>query len=306
MTAPIFIMAFANEQEQGHAYLRGISKEQKAIRKALEAAEGKGLVKPIYLYGASIADIFDAFQKEEYRGRIMGFHFSGHANSMQLLMEGENGGNQRASAKGLMPFLASQKSLRFVFLNACATQGQTHDLVMAGIPTIATSQSVNDEVATELSNRFYRGIGVSLPLKQAFADAQDHIRTYYGEGPVRDLYWEGATEAECQGEPWQMHTANAEALEWSLAAQQKLDQQGAQSTFKSQVRKAIAQNQLKEAFQLMQAEWQGKEQESAVTQLQGQLKKLESENRIGVISQENYHLRHAQIVHGMLSMLDEI
>ena len=82
---------------------------------------------------STAGDIFKVFQDPKYRNRIAIFHYGGHANGYQLLLESASGQSAAADAGGLAAFLAQQQGLQLVFLNGCSTQQQTQGLLDANI-----------------------------------------------------------------------------------------------------------------------------------------------------------------------------
>jgi hypothetical protein len=197
---PIIFLAFANEPAQSSAYLRELVREKNAIRKALEEAEAAGICEILYEPHASLDQIFDKFQK--YRERIQVFHFGGHANSVQLLLQDHQGKPQAAHAQGLMAFLGQQRGLKLVFLNGCSSGQQARELLRLGVPAVVgTSGSVSDGAACTLSTRFYKGLVQGLTLQQAWGDATQQALASAG-GQVRDLYYEGAPAEAQDGNPW--------------------------------------------------------------------------------------------------------
>ena len=60
--------------------------------------------------------IIQAFQR--YRDRVAIFHYGGHANGYQLLLESAAGGSVAADSASFAAFLAEQSGLQLVFLNA--------------------------------------------------------------------------------------------------------------------------------------------------------------------------------------------
>lgn len=208
MKPPIVFLAFANDRQNDAQYLRGLSAELSGIRLALQSARRAGRVEVVERANASLADIIDVFNEPEYQGRIKIFHYGGHANSYQLLLESSAGAPEYADAKGFARFLARQKSLELVFLNACSTQQQTDYLLSEGVPAaIATSAKISDNIATHLAIRFYKSLAAYLPVAQAFQDATDEVRTLYGEKNVRGMYIEeeGMTDPAPTQFPWDMY-----------------------------------------------------------------------------------------------------
>jgi WD40 repeat protein len=215
---PVIFLAFANDRVDDVAYLRNLPKELRGIRKELDEAKRADLCEVVERANAAIEDILDVFQDDKYKNRIAIFHYGGHANSYQLLLESLAGGHGPAYRKGLNSFLARQEGLKFIFLNGCSTQQHALELTQAGIPAVVgTSQSINDEVATNLSIRFYNGIANGASLERAWLDAEDYIKTQKGTANFRALYWPGKEEIEDRF-PWDIfYKKGAEKVkDWNL------------------------------------------------------------------------------------------
>lgn len=204
---PIIFLAFANDRVDEASYLRNLPQELNGIRAALEQAVKEGLCEVIERANATIDIILDVFQDSRYRDRIAIFHYGGHANGYQLLLENLDGSHAVAHSGGLVGFLANQIGLQLVFLNGCSSQQQALDLVQAGLPAvIGTSQSINDDVATMLSLRFYQALGNGANLSRAWTEAIDQVKIQKGTANMRDLLWEGAgSETAIDRFPWDMH-----------------------------------------------------------------------------------------------------
>lgn len=167
-TPPIVFIAFANTHEN---HLRGLSEEESMIRQELKSAEQAGICKVIYEGNATVSKIYNRFQ--EYQGKIALFHYGGHANSYQLLLEAADGTTHKTQTKGLVDFLGRQTGLQSIFLNGCSTEEQAIDLIDAGVPmVIGTTEEIDDNLAKTIAGRFYSGIGNDLPIWQAWKDAE--------------------------------------------------------------------------------------------------------------------------------------
>jgi WD40 repeat protein len=215
---PVIFLAFANDRVDYAAYLRNLPKELRGIREELEKAKNKNLCDVVERSNAAIEDILDVFQDDMYKNRIAIFHYGGHASGYQLLLESLAGGHAPAHREGLAAFLARQEGLKFVFLNGCSTQQHALELTQAGLPVVVgTSQSINDEVATNLAIRFYNGIANGAALEEAWLDAEDYIKTQKGTANFRALYWEGKEEIEDRF-PWDIYyKKGAEKVkDWNL------------------------------------------------------------------------------------------
>jgi hypothetical protein len=186
---PVIFLAFANDPE---APLNGLSKEREDIREALHEAEKVGLCEVIEHVNVTLDDIIGVFQDKDYRGRIAMFHYGGHANGYQLLLESEEGKNVAARSEGLVPFFARQYSLELVFLDGCSSQQQALEMIEAGVPSvIGTSQSINDDIASRLAGRFYNGLGQGTGIETAWREAIDEVKMRKGTASMRDLFWDG-------------------------------------------------------------------------------------------------------------------
>ncbi|MBX7242221.1 MAG: CHAT domain-containing protein [Bacteroidia bacterium] len=210
MKPPVILLAFANDRQDNSRYLRGLADELRGIRQALQPAKRAGKVDIIEIANASLSDIIDAFTDPENAGRIKIFHYAGHADSFRLMLETTGGVTEYANAEGFSSFLARQGSLSLVFLNACSTKAQADGLLAKGIPTvIATSSVISDNIATQLSIRFYKSIASYRPVSQAFQDATDEIKTLYGENNFRKVYWDALPENEVPAVmPWDIYPTN--------------------------------------------------------------------------------------------------
>lgn len=165
---PVILAAFANDRRDQTRFLRNLSVEAQRIQAVLAPAQS--LCPLVLLPSATLDEILTAFQT--YRDRIVVFHFAGHANGFQLLLESSSGGVHRVGAKGLASFLGQQQGLQLVFLNGCSTERQAEDLLNAGVGcVIATTQAIDDGVATDFSARFYQGIVTGAPLQSAYSEA---------------------------------------------------------------------------------------------------------------------------------------
>lgn len=202
---PVIFLAFANDRQEAARYLRGLPEELRGIRSALNGARRAGAVEVVERSNATLGDIIDVFQDPEYAGRIVAFHYGGHADSYELLLDsGQAGSVEIAHAEGFNRFLAQQEGLRLVFLNGCSTGDQAMGLRMAGLATvIATSEAINDAVAQRFATRFYKGLGSYASLHKAYQDAVAEVLTLTGPDNTRSLYWEESAALPDQY-PWQL------------------------------------------------------------------------------------------------------
>ncbi len=215
-SVPVILLAFANDRTGQFASLREeLARERREIGSVLAEAEQARWCKVEVLPEATPGDVVKAFQYPPWRGRIVIFHFSGHADSEHLLFESENGGVQAAAGMDLAEFLGRQKSLRLVFLNGCATEGQVSDLLSAGMPAvIATRSKVDSLAACDFAVLFYRALAQGrLSLQNAFQEARSGARLLRGSadnrpfGAERGLIFSESTEQALtnQRHAWRLH-----------------------------------------------------------------------------------------------------
>lgn len=183
---PIIFLAFANDKTEDGVYLRNLSKEMHGIREVLNEAVKNGLCEIIERSSATIADIVDVFQNPSYQSRIAVFHYAGHAGSEGLLLETLEGSHSMAHKDGLVDILARQRGLKLVFLNGCSSEEQTNALLASGVSgVIGTTASINDDVATQLSIRFYKGLGMGNGIEKTWNDCVSELKIAIGSDITR-------------------------------------------------------------------------------------------------------------------------
>lgn len=227
MPKPVIFLAFANEKEDNARYLRNIPAEYNAIRQTLIAAQDKGLCEVEMLPYSTFQDIKNVFTAEKYRNRIAVFHFSGHADGFQLLLENAEGQNELAHGKGLVDYFSIlktqdvQKNLQLLFFNGCCTS-QLGESLQSVIPAvIGTLNSVNDAQAKAIAVSFYDNLAKQISIKAAFdlAKAERHV----GNGTLRGLYRK-EVESEPTAEPWKLYYTDEKELEWKLEKVEEKEQ----------------------------------------------------------------------------------
>jgi hypothetical protein len=221
---PIIFLTFANDKVDDALYLRNLPKELHGIRTALAKAEKAGLCKVIERTAATVNDIFDIFQDPRYKDRIAIYHYGGHASGNQLMLETLDGGHGASHSEGLVPFLGRQKGLQLAFFNGCSSQEQALELSEAGVPAVVgTSSAINDQIATELSDRFYNGIASGNTIYQAWLEAIDILKTKNDTKKRKGLK---LRRDKSNDFPWNMYIRDGAEIvkEWNLpnAAQNPL------------------------------------------------------------------------------------
>ncbi|MDQ3247847.1 MAG: CHAT domain-containing protein, partial [Chloroflexota bacterium] len=178
--------------------MRNLPEETRRLRTILEQATRRDLCEVVLRPNATIDEILDVFQDPVYRNRITLFHFGGHANGYQLLLETAAGQPAAANAGGLAAFLGQQQALQLVFLNGCSTEAQVEALLTAGVAlVIATAQAIDDAVATHFAGRFYQSLAGGSTVETAYNEAVAAVRTERGT-QLRDFY---AAHLDSQSNP---------------------------------------------------------------------------------------------------------
>ncbi len=216
---PIIFLAFANDKVDNARYLRNLPIEMSGIRKSLYEAEDAELCEVVERANVTIEDILDIFQDNRYKDRIAVFHYGGHADGYQLLLEQLDGTHSIAHGAGLVSFLGKQKGLKLIFFNGCSTQQQALELVQGGVPiVVGTSQAISDDIATTLSIRFYSGLANGASIERAWAEAIDLVKIQKGSDNVRGLYRKTESKQAEDRFPWEMHVKTGAEVtkEWNL------------------------------------------------------------------------------------------
>ncbi|GEM_PF-1921038 len=202
MKKPVIFLAFANDKTDKNRYLRNLSDELHQIREKLKVSDFEVIERA----NLRTSDIFDVFTENE----VSIFHYGGHAGDAQLLLEAKIG-NETAFSAPLMKFLASQKSLKLVFLNGCSTKNQVKKL-QENIPAvIGTCSEIDDEIAKNLAVRFYQTLGAFKTVQEAWETAQYEIQTPRNKN-FRALYRKGKAQNEF---PWEL-VATEEGRNWKI------------------------------------------------------------------------------------------
>lgn len=288
---PIIFLAFANDREDGIKHLRNLNKELHGIEEALKPIKDQFEV--IHYEGITLKVLFDRFQ--EYKDRIVIFHYGGHADGYQLLLETTEGGNQTTYGKGLINFLATFKdSLKLVFFNGCTTENLAEDLANAGLSAvIGTESTINDEVATRLAIRFYNGLANDHSIENAWKQAVGEIEAIYNtEAGTRGLYRKEAKEAEMKELPWKIYCTDENLLDWKLKNQNNMLAEqllsGLLSTYESggaeflksvgeELAKGLATDTLKKLGGKVMDFFKGKKEEDTIDALENAVSKKDAE-----------------------------
>lgn len=163
--------------------LDGVKKETESLRGALEANRYQVVLNE----QATLANLADNFQSNP--NNIAIFHYSGHANgkAIELWLDADGSKNKNAYAEGFAQFIGTQNTVKFVFLNGCSSQGQVDYFLQNGVrAVIATNKPVNDTIAQNFAEAFYKAWLSGKKLKEAFESALGLLKT--GVLSYKDLF----------------------------------------------------------------------------------------------------------------------
>ncbi len=207
--SPVILIAYANDRIDPANYLRDLVNESRIIRQLFEDKLSPQF--RIEVRGnASLDDILRVFDR--YEGRVVLFHFAGHAGELQLMLESDLGHPEIANMEGFTRLIANQQGLQLVFLNGCATFQTAEAIHTQGIPSvIATSEAINDHAALRFAERFYDRFTDNKSVEDAFQDAEIKVQTQLmPQGDYRAMYWEDQAENRF---PWNLYSS---AADWTL------------------------------------------------------------------------------------------
>jgi len=214
---PIVYAAFANDLVDPARGLKGLLEEQGQIQSALQSLTSEdGPWQLVCDTGCTADSLVRAFSGQQ----VAVFHYAGHANPEEILLQSEGGGNHAGSAVKLEDFLAQQKNLKLVVLNACSTRAWAQRLVELGVPcVIATARPIQDVLAPKFAATFYQGLSDGRTIQAAFDNAAAGV-SFLGSEAVRSFGGLGEISQEWKGVPWAIypeHTAaDAEPAAWTL------------------------------------------------------------------------------------------
>jgi hypothetical protein len=214
---PIIALTFANDQDE---HLDLLKAESSQLKWTLFPLDDKGAIKVVHEESAGVDDIIRIFQ--EFDRRILIFHYGGHAGGHGLRLE-----QGAAHAEGLAAMFKQQaENLQLVFLNGCSTRPQVDRLLELGVKAvIATSCPIQDPMAKEFSEYFYKWLVGRQSIEGAFESASAAIRTKYQdvEKPIIEIRQTRGLQKLGKAEkpeefPWGLYVneAHKEVLNWRL------------------------------------------------------------------------------------------
>ncbi|MFN8464033.1 MAG: CHAT domain-containing protein [Caldilineaceae bacterium] len=179
---PVVFLAFAGVAIGDHTPLVRLAGEAAQLGKLFRNAKRAGKCELELIENATLEKVLDTFQDPDLHGRIAVFHFAGHADSYELLMEEKAGKELLVDAGGFARFLAEQPGLSLVFLNACSTGDQVDELHAANVPAVvATTEEIPDDWAALFAVRFYTGMLGGATIASALRAAEAEAQSRYGQ-----------------------------------------------------------------------------------------------------------------------------
>jgi hypothetical protein len=203
---PVVFLAFANDPD---AHLENLKTESRRVYRTLQPLEDKGQIQVHREESSNIDELYQDLLRHD--GRIVIFHYGGHANGKALRLEGGDG-----DGKGLAGLLGQQSGLKLVFLNGCASKGHVKHLLDAGVPAvIATSVPIGDVKAQEFANAFYLALAEGRSIAAAFDSSSAFVQGKYGAGGEGVVFTRSGTDWEDEDEEY-----DVPVLEWGLYMQE--------------------------------------------------------------------------------------
>lgn len=163
---PVVFLAFANDRDQ---HLSTLNNESRDVYDVLQPLQQNNSIAIHREESARFDELYNDLLT--FDGRIVVFHYAGHADGTMLQLEGGNGG-----AGGIARLLGQQANLKLVFLNGCATKKHVKLLHDAGVSSvIATAVKINDTKATKFATAFYAALAKGHSIVDAFESARGYI-----------------------------------------------------------------------------------------------------------------------------------
>ncbi|MFK7948334.1 MAG: CHAT domain-containing protein [Saprospiraceae bacterium] len=230
---PIALFVFSNDLDD---FLPNIERERKIVEEALEHYDDTNRLKIIARSSVSIDELFRLFTR--YSGRIVLFHFAGHAGGKGLHLNEDITNTTTGKAEGIASLIRREVEhgiLQLVFLNGCSTAPQVDGLKAAGVPSIiATNYPINDNKAVNFARQFYRIWTKADNILEAFNEPFNTIQQAFEAGiaylklqntvGIKDTtrgFVFKVNEVKTN-EPWELFSENPDQkLEFNIAKESK-------------------------------------------------------------------------------------
>lgn len=204
-TKPLVLMTFASNG------LIGVPVE--AV-KAFDVVKKSDIVSAHKLENVNIDALTESIV--EFSDQLFMFHFGGHSNQHNIVLEGFRNLDKIRLSRLLFP--KEEHNLQIVFLNGCLSYGHVGILTAKGVKAIiATNVEVNDIEALRLSKFFYKFFfEKSYTLKSAFESAEATVK---GKNSYPIVVNPGEIdESQPMPSSWTLfvHAKFTEILNWTL------------------------------------------------------------------------------------------
>ncbi|GAA0037444.1 CHAT domain-containing protein [Brevibacterium metallidurans] len=156
--------------ETSGTWLR-VDREVRAVRQELKASRWRDLVEVEHLPAATSQDLTSGLNY--YRPHVV--HFSGHASSLGLLFENEEGSQDGSDVTfDLLARIldATDEPPRLVVLNACESFAGAESLLRTVPTAIGMSASITDLAAITFAAKFYAAIASAQSVATAIEQAK--------------------------------------------------------------------------------------------------------------------------------------
>jgi NTP pyrophosphatase (non-canonical NTP hydrolase) len=150
-----------NDQDRLH-----LSREQRAIEKAIRQATRRDSITVTTLPSATIDDLRTEMMRQKYDV----VHFLGHSDSKGLVFEAEDGSTTYVELENISSFFQSHQETECLVLNACNSLENVNSPIAR--VTVGMAAQVGDEAAIEFARGFYDALGEGKSFENAVQEGR--------------------------------------------------------------------------------------------------------------------------------------